>query len=55
MQVTMARLAEQFAPDLSPIEDAIRNVLDNSAMSRELNERIAEAIRDLPEKPGDKG
>ncbi|ALV48080.1 hypothetical protein ASR50_34775 [Streptomyces sp. 4F] len=54
MQVTLARLMEQHGPDLSPVEEAIRSVLDKSTASRELNDRIAEAVRDLPEEPGDK-
>ncbi|MFB8402194.1 PIN domain-containing protein [Streptomyces sp. NPDC055912] len=53
MRVSMARLWEQFGPDLSPVEEAIRNALDNSEASRALNEQIAEAVRDLPKEPGD--
>ncbi|MBT3163070.1 DUF4935 domain-containing protein [Streptomyces sp. Vc74B-19] len=54
MQVTLARISDQLGPDLSPLEDAIRSVLDNSPASRELNDQIAEAVRDLPKEPDGK-
>ncbi|MFH8577136.1 PIN domain-containing protein [Streptomyces zaomyceticus] len=54
MQVTLGRLVAQLGPDLSPVEEAIRAVLDNSVASRELNEQIREAVRDLPTDPDDK-
>ncbi|MFF8036175.1 PIN domain-containing protein [Streptomyces sp. NPDC016626] len=54
MRVSMARLVEQLDPDLSPVEEAIRSALNNSVASHELNERIADAARDLPKEPDDK-
>ncbi|GAA0618005.1 hypothetical protein [Streptomyces crystallinus] len=54
MRASLARFSEQFGPDLSPVEEAIRNVLNDSPTSRELNEQIAEAARDLPKEPDDK-
>ncbi|MFE6461110.1 PIN domain-containing protein [Streptomyces cinereoruber] len=54
MRASMSRLWEQFGPDLSPVEEAIRAALDNSPAARELNEQIAEAIRELPKEPDDK-
>ncbi|WP_331719588.1 PIN domain-containing protein [Streptomyces virginiae] len=51
MQVTLGRLVAQLGSDLSPVEDAIRAALDNTAAARELNDQIAEALRDLPEEP----
>lgn len=53
MQIPLARLMGQLGPDLSRVEEAINIVLDNSAASRELNDRIAEAVS-LPEEPDDK-
>ncbi|MFD6249159.1 hypothetical protein, partial [Streptomyces roseolus] len=54
MQVTLARLVEQLGPDLSPVEEAISSALGDGATSRELNDRIAEAVRDLPKEPDGK-
>ncbi|WAE68459.1 PIN domain-containing protein [Streptomyces cavourensis] len=54
MQVPLARLMEQVGPDLRQIEEVINNILDSSAASRELNDRIAEAVSDLPEEPNRK-
>lgn len=47
MQVTLADLAKQLAPEMSPVEDAIRNALGDTAAARELNDRIAERLREL--------
>jgi hypothetical protein len=47
MQVTLAGLAKQLAPEMSPVEDAIRNALGDTAAARELNDRIAERVREL--------
>uniref|UniRef100_UPI003F495A4E PIN domain-containing protein n=1 Tax=Streptomyces achromogenes TaxID=67255 RepID=UPI003F495A4E len=47
MQVTLASLAKQLAPDMSPVEDAIRNALGDTAAARERNDRIAERVREL--------
>ncbi|MFE1228073.1 hypothetical protein [Streptomyces sp. NPDC058745] len=38
MSVNMARLVEQFGLDLSPVEDAIRSALGDTASTRALNE-----------------
>ncbi|MFG2986986.1 PIN domain-containing protein [Streptomyces sp. NPDC048258] len=54
MRVTMARLMAQHGPDLSPVEEALRCALNDSAASREMNEQITEAVRDLWQEPGDK-
>ncbi|MEU2554693.1 PIN domain-containing protein [Streptomyces sp. NPDC013313] len=47
MQVTLAGLAKQLAPEMSPVEDTIRNALGDTATARELNDRIAERVREL--------
>ncbi len=54
MQVPLARLVEQLGANPSRIEEAINIALDNSAASRELNDRIAEAVSDLPDELDDK-
>ncbi|ALO97738.1 hypothetical protein SHL15_6706 [Streptomyces hygroscopicus subsp. limoneus] len=47
MQVTLSSLAEQLAPDLAPVEEAIRKLATGDQVSRALNERLAETLRDL--------
>ncbi|MEV7440535.1 hypothetical protein AB0O22_05165 [Streptomyces sp. NPDC091204] len=53
MRVTMAHLMGQYGPDLSLVEEAVRSTLNDSTASREMNEQIAEAIRDLQQEPAD--
>ncbi|MBL3671435.1 DUF4935 domain-containing protein [Streptomyces sp. M2CJ-2] len=47
MQVTLAGLAKQLAPEMSPVEDAMRNAFGDTAAAHELNDRIAERVREL--------
>ncbi|TGZ12334.1 hypothetical protein DV517_74290 [Streptomyces sp. S816] len=54
MQVTLADLAKQLAPEMSPVEDTISNALGGTAAARELNDRIAERIRELWNQADDK-
>ncbi|MCX5303188.1 PIN domain-containing protein [Streptomyces sp. NBC_00160] len=51
MQVALARISEQLAPDLSPLEDALQSLLETSGASQALNDQIAQAIHDLPNEP----
>ncbi|MGW7244512.1 PIN domain-containing protein [Streptomyces sp. NPDC054804] len=47
MQMTLTSLAEQLAPDLTPVQEAIRKLAVGDQVSRALNERLAETLRDL--------
>ncbi|WP_314220286.1 PIN domain-containing protein [Streptomyces zaehneri] len=47
MQVTLSSLAEQLAPELTPVQETIRKLATGDQVSRALNERLAETLRNL--------
>lgn len=54
MQATLASIAERVAPDLSPLEAAMRKAISEIQVGSDWRNQIAEPLRDLPiEAPGD--